>query len=243
MATGRFVSYLRVSTGRQGRSGLGLEAQRADVERYLNGGKWSLIQEFVEVESGRRDARPELAKALALCRAYRAALVVAKVDRLARSHRFLSRVLDAGVDVRFCDLPKIEGPTGRFLLQQMMSVAELEAGMISDRTKKALAASTKKLGGLRHYKGTKTPAVGTAATAANARAAWTRKAYDQALSIAPIIDRMDPARSLSLRGLAQQLNKEEVPTPRGKGVWTAAAVSRIRLRLDTPAPNRVGEGR
>jgi Resolvase, N terminal domain len=83
MAQGRFVSYLRVSTDRQGKSGLGLEAQRAAVENYLKGGKWKLINEFLEVESGRRSDRPKLAEALAMCRAHRAALVVAKVDRLA----------------------------------------------------------------------------------------------------------------------------------------------------------------
>src|SRR3954470_24307474 len=122
MAKGRFVSYLRVSTDQQSRSGLGLEAQREAVTTYLNGGSWSIIAEFVEVESGRVSDRSELAKALALCRAHRAALVVAKVDRLARSKAFLSRLLEAGVEVRFCDLPQIEGPTGRFLLQSMMSV-------------------------------------------------------------------------------------------------------------------------
>ena len=236
MAQGRFVSYLRVSTDRQGRSGLGLDAQRLAVETYLNGGKWKLINEFVEIESGRRADRPELAKALALCRAHRAALVVAKVDRLARSQGFLSRILEAGVDVRFCDLPQIEGPTGRFLLQSMMSVAELEAGMISARTKAALAASKargKKLGGFRGR-------AGTAADTAKARAARTMKANERAVSIAPIIDRLDPARSLSLRELAKQLNDEDVPTPRGNGAWTAAAVSRIRLRLETRAPHGAG---
>ena len=96
MAQGRFISYLRVSTAGQGRSGLGVEAQRQAVADYLNGGKWTLVKEFVEVESGKRADRPELAKALALCRAHRAALVVAKVDRLARSQRFLSRNLGGG---------------------------------------------------------------------------------------------------------------------------------------------------
>jgi len=236
MANGRFVSYLRVSTSRQGRSGLGLEAQRADVERYLNGGSWKLIAEYVEVESGRRADRPELAKALAACRAHRAALVVAKVDRLARSQGFLSRVLEAGVDVRFCDLPQIEGPTGKFLLQSMMSVAELEAGLISARTKAALAAAKargKKLGGLRTYTGTKTPAVGTAETAAAARAARTRKAVDHARALAPIIARLDPAGSASLRAVAADLTAEGVPTPGGASQWTAAAVARLRVRLQT----------
>jgi len=152
MADGRFVAYTRVSTVRQGRSGLGLEAQRAAVASYLNGGSWKLIGEYQEIESGRRSDRPELLKALSHCRSHGAALIVAKVDRLARSQSFLSKILDAGVDVRFCDLPQIEGPTGRFLLQSMMSVAELEAGMISARTTAALAAARangRKLGGRR----------------------------------------------------------------------------------------------
>ena len=108
---GKFVSYLRVSTQRQGRSGLGLEAQREAVTGYLNGGKWSLVAEFVEVESGKRSDRPALTAALKKARLHRVPLVVAKVDRLTRSLSFLTRLLDSGVDVRFCDLPKIEGPT------------------------------------------------------------------------------------------------------------------------------------
>lgn len=227
MAKGRFVSYLRVSTAGQGRSGLGVEAQRQAVEAYLNGGKWALVEEFVEIESGKRADRPELAKALALCRAHRAALVVAKVDRLARSQGFLSRILEAGVDVRFCDLPQIEGPTGRFLLQSMMSVAELEAGMISARTKAALAASKvrgKKLGGFRGR-------AGTAADLAKARAARSLAADAQADALAPILARIDPTGAVSLRTVAAQLGAEGVPTPSGRGVWTAKTVSRLRERL------------
>ena len=227
LAKGKFVSYLRVSTDRQGKSGLGLEAQRAAVESHLDGGRWKILKEFVEVESGKRSDRPNLAEALAMCRAHRAALVVAKVDRLARSQSFLSRILEAGVEVRFCDLPQIEGPTGRFLLQSMMAVAELEAGMISARTKAALAASKargKKLGGFRGR-------AGTAEDTARARAARTLKANDQARSIAPIIDRLDPDRTASLRGLARALNEEGVPTPSGEGTWTAATVARLRQRL------------
>ncbi len=102
---------------------------------YLNGGDWTVITEFVEVESGKRSDRPKVAEALAMARLHRVSLVVAKVGRLTRSLAFLSRLIEAGVDVRFCDMPKIEGPAGRFMLQQMASVAELEAGMISKRTK------------------------------------------------------------------------------------------------------------
>ncbi|GJE40453.1 recombinase family protein [Methylobacterium persicinum] len=227
MANGRFVSYLRVSTDRQGRSGLGLEAQRAAVTDYLNGGSWSLVAEFVEVESGRNADRPELASALALCRAHRAALVVAKVDRLARSQAFLSNLLAAGVDVRFCDLPQIEGPTGRFLLQQMMSVAELEAGLISARTKAALAAAKargKALGGFRGR-------AGTADDAAKARAARGRNADAQAEALAPILARLDPTGAGSLRAVAAALIAEGVPTPSGRGTWTPTAVARLRARL------------
>ena len=147
-----FVCYYRVSTGRQGKSGLGLDAQRTAVEAYRNGGDRTIVEEFTEVESGKNSDRPALDQALSAARLHRAALVVSKVDRLTRSVAFLSRLLEAGVDVRFADLPQIEGATGRFLLQQMVAVAELEAGMISKRTKDALAQARKRgvyLGGRR----------------------------------------------------------------------------------------------
>src|SRR3984957_7380139 len=152
VSNGKFVAYYRVSTERQGRSGLGLDAQRSAVAGYLNGGNWSIVSEFTEVESGRKADRAALDKALAAARLHRCPLVVSKVDRLTRSVAFLSRLLEANVDVRFADLPQIEGATGRFLLQQMVAVAELEAGMISARTKAALAQAKKrgvKLGGRR----------------------------------------------------------------------------------------------
>src|SRR5258706_801459 len=164
--SGKFVCYYRVSTGRQGKSGLGLDAQRAAVATYLNGGNWQIVEEFTEIESGKNSDRPALDKALAAARLHRAALVVSKMDRLTRNVAFLSRLLEAGVDVRFADLPQIEGATGRFLLQQMVAVAELEAGMISKRTKDALAAAKRrgtKLGGDR---GGKSLAKGRAAAAA-----------------------------------------------------------------------------
>src|SRR3984957_6737011 len=159
---GKFVAYYRVSTGKQGKSGLGIDGQRQAVATYLNGGDWSIVAEFTEVESGKRSDRPALDEALAAARLHRAALVVSKVDRLTRSVAFLSRLLEAGVDVRFADLPQIEGATGRFLLQQMVAVAELEAGMISKRTKDALAQAKKrgkKLGGTRIRKSDGQPAV------------------------------------------------------------------------------------
>ena len=148
MAEGKFVSYLRCSTAKQGRSGLGLEAQRKAVEAYLNGGRWKLIAEHLEVESGRRSDRPELAKALAECRIRGASLVVAKVDRLSRNARFLLEVAESGVDLIFCDLPS----ASKFTIGIMAVVAEEETRMISNRTKAALAAAKArgtKLGSLR----------------------------------------------------------------------------------------------
>ena len=227
MANGKFVSYLRVSTSQQGKSGLGVEAQRESVANYLNGGSWKLVDEFVEVESGRQHDRPKLAEALALCRAHRAALVVANVSRLTRSVAFLSKILEAGVEIRFVDLPSIEGATGRFMLQQMASVAELEAGMIGERTKKALAAARSRgvrLGGFRGR-------AGTAEDTARARKAHTAKARRHAESLAPIFTRLDPNGSLSLRALAARLTAEGLSTPAGAAVWAAATVARVKARL------------
>src|SRR5262249_16056887 len=132
--------------GKQGKSGLGIEAQRQPVAAYLNGGNWRIIAAFTEIESGKRSDRPVREKALTAARVHQVPLVVAKVDRLRRSVAFLSRLFEAGVDVRFADLPMIEGATGKFLLQQMAAVAELEAGVISARTKAALAAAKRRGG-------------------------------------------------------------------------------------------------
>src|SRR5215211_718028 len=105
MAEGRYVSYLRVSTDRQGRSGLGIEAQRKAVEDFLNGGRWTLLREFVEVESGKNAERPMLAEALRACKLYGATLVIAKLDRLSRDAHFLLGLEKAGVDFVCADMP------------------------------------------------------------------------------------------------------------------------------------------
>jgi DNA invertase Pin-like site-specific DNA recombinase len=241
--SGRFVCYYRVSTGQQGKSGLGLEAQRAAVATFLNGGDWSIVAEFTEIESGKRSDRPALDEALAAARLHRASLVVSKVDRLTRSVAFLSRLLEAGVDVRFADLPQIEGATGRFLLQQMVAVAELEAGMISARTKAALAAAKrrgKKLGGRRRKivgedsKGK--PIYGAVANGSpKARAAAQRvrqeRATQRATDIGPTIKSLQVAGKTSLRAIAAALNEQAIPTARGDGQWSAVQVARVLQRL------------
>lgn len=224
---GGFIAYYRVSTGKQGKSGLGIEAQRAAVAHYLNGGNWHIAGEFTEIESGKRSDRPEFARALAAARLHHVPIVVAKVDRLTRSVAFLSRLLEAGVDVRFADLPTIEGPTGRFMLQQMASVAELEAGMISKRTKDALAAAKargKKLGGHRGV------TLSDAARAAG-RAVLKNQAKARAADLAPVIDELREAGVTSLRGIAAALNERTIPTASGKSKWSAVQVSRTLARL------------
>jgi DNA invertase Pin-like site-specific DNA recombinase len=226
--SGKFVCYYRVSTGRQGKSGLGLEAQRAAVATYLNGGDWQIADEYTEVESGKNSDRPALEKALAAARLHRASLVVSKVDRLTRSVAFLSRLLEAGVDVRFADLPQIEGATGRFMLQQMVAVAELEAGMISARTKAALAAAKrrgKKLGGNRGVKP-------TAKMRARSTAVIQQRADARAADLAPTVKALQAAGATSLRAIATKLNEAGIPTARGQGTWSAVQVARVLERVD-----------
>jgi len=224
---GGFIAYYRVSTARQGKSGLGIAAQRQAVESYLNGGDWRIIGEYTEIESGRRVDRPELDKALAAARIRQVPLVVAKVDRLTRSLAFLTRLQDAGVDVRFADLPAIEGATGRFLLQQMAAVAELEAGMISARTKAALAAAKRrgvKLGGARDKHGL------TAKVRAQGRAAVQARVQARADDLAAIVKELQANGATSLRAIAAKLNEQRIPTAKG-GEWSAVQVSRLLARL------------
>ena len=155
----QLVAYYRVSTERQGQSGLGLEAQRAKVEAMAADRRAVVVAEFVEVESGRKADRPELAKALAEARRLGAAVAVAKLDRIARDAELvlrLSREAEANgmAGFLFCDLPDIDATTaaGRMVLSVMASVAEFEGRRISERTKEALAAAKARgvqLGGIR----------------------------------------------------------------------------------------------
>ncbi|MCK1578577.1 recombinase family protein [Bradyrhizobium sp. 168] len=228
-SNGKFVAYYRVSTERQGRSGLGLEAQQRAIASYLNGGDWRIAAEFTEVESGRRADRPELDKALAAARLHRCPVVVSKVDRLTRSVAFLSRLLEANVDVRFADLPQIEGATGRFLLQQMVAVAELEAGMISARTRAALAsvkARGKALGGPRIRKCDGLPVKIDKAAQKRGAAANRMRAVDRAADLAPTIAEIRQRGAATLQAVADGLNAAGIPTPRGQGRWSPVQVKR-----------------
>lgn len=229
MGTGRYVSYYRVSTDKQGKSGLGLQAQRETVRQRLNGGEWEIVSEFTEVETGTaKRERPELSRALSYCRAMGARLIVANVSRLTRDPDFMSTLVKAGVEVEFCDLPNVDGPVGTFMLRQMLSVAELEAGMISERTRKALAAAKargQKLGGDRGN----LPAVsekGRVVSLAKRQGNAARRSDD----LAPIIAELRAAGAQSLREIASGLNAKGVQTARG-GEWSAVQVKRVLDRL------------
>ena len=223
MADGKWISYLRVSTDRQGKSGLGIEAQRNSVAEYLNGGNWSLVKEYVEVESGKRTDRPMLAEAIKACRAYGAKLVIAKLDRLSRDAHFLLGLEKAGIDFVAADMPN----ANRLTVGIMAMVAEEERRMISKRTKDALAAVKrrgKKLGGDRGVvPSRKTRALGVEAIQA--------RADSRAADIAPIIADLQAAGKTSLRDIADGLNKAGIPTARGRGAWSAVQVQRVLDRL------------
>ncbi|HEV2578271.1 MAG TPA: recombinase family protein [Acidobacteriaceae bacterium] len=217
---GKFVSYLRVSTQRQGKSGLGLEAQREAVAGFLDGGKWTLVSELVEVESGKRSDRPELAKALSLCRLHRATLLVAKLDRLARNVAFISTLMESGVKFVAVDLPQANELT----VHIMAAMAEYEAKAISARTKAALAAAKSRgteLGGLRWditqvgHKGRKAALRTRHENAAKYRA-----------DVLPLIQEKQRQGLVTLRAIAEALNAEGTPAPRG-GQWSAVQVQRI----------------
>ena len=222
---GKFVSYLRVSTDRQGRSGLGLEAQRQAVADFLNGGAWRLVAEFVEVEAGKNTERPQLSKALQHCRLTGSTLVVAKLDRLARNARFLLAVVEGTGEagVVFCDLPNLPpGPVGTFMVTQMAAVAELEGGMISQRTKAALAEARRRGIRLGGYRG------GTAPDHRKATEARQKAADAFASSVAPMMREMR-ASGLSLRQIAAEMVRRGIRTVRD-GAWTAASVANVLNR-------------
>ena len=210
----KYVAYYRVSTRRQGRSGLGLEAQRLAVERF-NG---SLIAEYTEVESGRRNARPELQKALAHCRATKSTLLIAKLDRLSRNVAFLSALMDSGAEIVAADMPD----ANRLTLHIMAALAEHESKMISDRTKAAIAARVARGKPWNHGR----PPKGTAKTAARAREGLAAIVSRRRADLLPVIDEIRAGSIDSLRGIADALNKKGY-VGGNSGKFYASSVSRI----------------
>ncbi len=214
------VTYLRVSTDRQGQSGLGLEAQRAAVAAYMAGR--TLLGEFVEVESGRKDDPPQLAAALGLCRQHKARLVIAKLDRLARSVALISGLMESGVEFVAADMPE----ANRFMLHVMAAVAEHEREMISQRTRVALAAA--KARGTRL--GNPRPDLAKMRTMVSDRVASFRA------GVVPEIQKLQ-AEGCILREVAAALNARGVSASRG-GSWHPASV-RAALRASSVAKTAI----
>ena len=219
MARGKFIGYLRVSTEKQGQSGLGIEAQRKAIEDYLNGGRWELLAEYVEIESGKRSDRPELSKALAQSKARGATLVIAKLDRLSRNVAFISNLMESGVEFVAADMPM----ANRLTVHVLAAVAEHEREMISQRTTAALAAAKVrgvKLGnpnGARALRG-----LGNAHAIVGAKA----KADAHMARVVPVIETIRGDGATSLRGIAEELNRQGILTARG-GRWYATTVKNL----------------
>lgn len=220
MASGKFIAYYRVSTQKQGASGLGLDAQREAVSRFLNGGDWELVAEFQEVETGKgADAlgkRPQLKAALAACRKEGATLIIAKLDRLARNVHFVSGLMESKVKFVACDMPEANELT----IHIMAAFAEHEAKRISQRTKDALAIA-KSRGVVLGKAGPSNlrPNIEARQNAANQFAERLR----------PVFESMK-ARGLSQRAMVEELNNIGVPAVKGGG-WRLAQVQRLLSRI------------
>ena len=205
----RFVAYLRVSTQRQGSSGLGLEAQREIIHNYLRDKK--PIFEYVEVESGRKTdkGRPKLKEALSQCRTYRAKLIVAKLDRLARNVSFLSALLDSDVEIIFCDFPQ----ANKMVLHILASISQYEAELISTRTKQALAAKKArgcKLGNPEHLMDKHKEAIANS-NKTNRMKAENNPNNKRAIAMLRIL----AEQGMTLTEMTDKLNKEGFVTSKG----------------------------
>jgi DNA invertase Pin-like site-specific DNA recombinase len=223
---GKFIAYYRVSTARQGRSGLGLDAQRKAVADYLNGGRWRLLAEFTEVESGKQaHNRPKLAEALHLAKVTGATVVIAKLDRLSRNAAFLLTLRDAGVSFVAADMPD----ANHMVVGVMALIAQHEREAISQRTREALQAAKRRGVVLGNPNGA--AALRRARKGNKASVKAIKAAADQhADNLRPVIEQLRQEGVTSLGGIADELNEREMRTPRG-GQWYKTSVRNLLTRL------------
>ncbi|GFO68035.1 resolvase [Geomonas limicola] len=232
MAYGRFIGYVRVSTDRQGKSGLGIEAQRNAISDYLSGGKWELISEYTEIESGKRSDRQELQKAFKHCQMTGATLIIAKLDRLSRDAHFIGSVMKSGIEFVACDIPE----ANKFTIHIFAAMAEHEREMISQRTKAALQAAKARGTAL----GNPDNLNGEAAVKGRALGVQARQTKANAFSkaVAPLIEEL-AQQGMSLNGIAREFNARNILTARGKvGAWTPTAVRNALGRVASLGPSR-----
>jgi len=221
----KVVAYFRVSTAAQGRSGLGLEAQREAVARFCQGRACEVLGEYTEVESGKRNDRPELAKALHHAKVTGATLVVAKMDRLSRNAAFLLTLRDSGAKLVAADNPDVNDMTVGILAV----IAEEERKAISARTKEALQAARAR--GVRLGNPNGAGALRRAGKGNQAALEAIREAADRhAADLAPIVQHLRSEGHHSLRQLASALNERHFRTPRG-GTWHATSVKNMLARI------------
>lgn len=238
--TKKFIAYYRVSTDRQGRSGLGLDAQRQIVQQHVAAEGGYVLDEFTDVMSGRSEKRPALHEALAAAKAYGCVLIVAKLDRLARNARFLGEIHEGNVDVVFCNLPQLPpGPVGRFMVQIMASIAELESGMISDRVKGAIEQAKKRGKTWGGYRG----GAFTAETSKAGREKRTEIADEYAKQTLVRLRAFQAQGVTSRAEMAARLNAEGYKTPSGRGNWCGTSVTRILTRLEAAEHREIAAAR
>ena len=218
----RVISYLRVSTARQGLSGLGLEAQRAAVGAFVSVGGHRVVAEFVEAESGAKAGRPQLTAALGACALHRATLVIAKLDRLARNMAFIANLMDGGVDFVACDMPH----ANRLTLHLLAAIAEHEREMISQRTKAALQAAKERGITLGNPNGAAALRDGCRAAAARSAAVRTAKASQREVAARRLVEQLTEGNRSSYRQIALQLNRQGMPSAAG-GTWHPEQVRRL----------------
>lgn len=223
----KVVAYHRVSTAKQGASGLGLEAQAQAIADYAAQRGATVIQSFTEVESGKSNERPELKRALHLAKVTGATLVIAKLDRLSRNAAFLLTLRDSGVRFVAADLPDANDLT----VGVMALVAQQEREAISKRTKEALKAA--KARGVRLGNPNGAEALRRSGRGNGASVAAIKSAADShALNLSPVIDALRAEGVTTLGGIAEALNARGMLTPRG-GRWHRSSVSNLLSRLET----------
>jgi DNA invertase Pin-like site-specific DNA recombinase len=218
----RYVAYYRVSTERQGRSGLGLEAQKQAVQDFLHTTDGEVTREFTEVQSGKDDARPQLAEALKLCRLTRTTLLIAKLDRLSRNVAFLATLQESGIRFVCADNPQAT----ELVVHVLAAVAQAERKAISERTRAALAAAKRR--GVRLGNPRLVP--GTRATARIATAAAQRVAKQRAEELRDVVSDARVKGHHSLRQIAAYLNQLGITSARG-GQWRASSVRCLQALL------------